>query len=193
MNRRIIYSRSDGGVSVLIPCRCIDDDHLTDDEIFQRSWDRLQRDMDPLPHYKEVLRPIDPELDEAQLSLVTQLYCAKGGISLVPLDAIYPQVVTIADIPQDRYFRNAWDHGGDRVTVNMDKAREIHLNRIRDARDKKLIDLDKETMKALGKKDDVFRAAVEAQKQVLRDIPQTIDLTVAKTPEELKALWPKEL
>ena len=151
MDRRIIYGRLDGGVSVVIPARCIDDGNLTDEEIFQRSWNKL------------------------------------------PDDAINPQPITIADIPPDRIFRNAWEHGGDKVNVNMNSAREIHLGRIRMARDKALALLDVETIKAAGKGDSEALAAVEAQKQVLRDIPQTIDLTKARTPEELKAIWPAEV
>jgi hypothetical protein len=34
---------------------------------------------------------------------------------------------------------------------------------------------------------------LEDEKQTLRDIPQKYDLSVFKTPEKLKAFWPKEL
>lgn len=34
---------------------------------------------------------------------------------------------------------------------------------------------------------------VTTEKQKLRDLPQTLDLTVAQTPEDLKALWPADL
>lgn len=84
-------------------------------------------------------------------------------------------------IPSDRTFRNAWKED---LTVDMVKARTIHMDRIRVVRDKELEKLDIETLKG---KD------VQAQKQKLRDIPQTFDLSVATTPNELKALWPTEL
>lgn len=84
-------------------------------------------------------------------------------------------------LPQDRTFREAWAHD---CTVDMDKARAIQMERIRKSRDVALKKMDIETMKGND---------VQSQKQVLRDIPQTFDLSKASTPEELKALWPDEL
>lgn len=88
-----------------------------------------------------------------------------------------------AEIPQDRYFRKAWEDNGT-LSVNMPKARDIHMDRIRAKRNEKLKELDIETLKGRD---------VQTEKQALRDIPQTFDLTKATTPEELKALWPDEL
>lgn len=135
MNKRIIYTRPDGGVSIIIPCGDIGE-----------AW------------------------------------------AILPKDAINPQIVTVDDIPKDRTFRSAWEHSGDKITVNMDKAREIHLSHIRAQRNAALAVLDIETMKALGKGDNAARDAIEARKQALRDIPQTIDLNAAKTPEELLSI-----
>ena len=58
------------------------------------------------------------------------------------------------------------------------------MNRIRETRDVELSKLDVEQLKG---KD------VSEKKQKLRDIPQTFDLSGAKTPEELKTLRPKDL
>jgi len=95
-----------------------------------------------------------------------------------------------ADIPADRTFRAAWSAG---MVVDMAKARTIHMASIRKARDAALPALDVEFSKALGRRDNAKADAVEAQRQVLRDLPTTFDLTGAKTPEELKALWPEGL
>jgi hypothetical protein len=67
------------------------------------------------------------------------------------------------------------------------------MDRIREVRNVKLVQLDVETVKALGKGDDKARVEIEMAKQTLRDIPQTLDLDLAQTPEELKVIWPKEL
>ena len=91
--------------------------------------------------------------------------------------------VRAEDVPADETFRNAWKLDGG-IKVDMDKAREIHMSRIRAARDEALAALDIEQLKGND---------VQAQKQALRDIPRKFDLTVAQTPEELKALWPDEL
>lgn len=101
----------------------------------------------------------------------------------VPADAINPQYLDDKDLPEDRYFRNAWKQDDKKAVVDMDQAKEIHMEQIRKARNKALKALDIETMKGID---------VQAEKQVLRDLPDNFDLT-ATTPEELKALWPEEL
>ena len=93
----------------------------------------------------------------------------------------------------DRTFRNALTCVGGKFAHDMAKAREIHMAAIRKARDKELAKLDVETVKALGSGDTARRDAVEAQKQALRDIPKTFDLSSAKTCAALKAMWPAEI
>lgn len=96
------------------------------------------------------------------------------------------RITTIDKVPTDRTFRNAWTDENDTSTVdvNMDKAREIHMDNIRAVRDEKLKELDIEALHG---------ADVQEEKQALRDIPATLDLTTAETPEELKAIWPELL
>ena len=93
----------------------------------------------------------------------------------------------------DRTFRNALRLVGSAFDYDMPKARTIWLGRIRHVRDVELAKLDVETVKALGVGDNVRRDTVEAQKQVLRGIPQNFDLSVYQTTAELKAAWPPEL
>jgi len=77
------------------------------------------------------------------------------------------------------------------IKVNMEKARDIHMNHIRDMRNAELAKKDVEYMKAL-EADDGSAATVAAEKKALRDIPQTFDLTT-DTPEDLKEKWPEGL
>lgn len=84
-------------------------------------------------------------------------------------------------LPADRSFRAAWGHD---LKVNMPKARGIHMEAIRLARDIKLLELDIETLRGIN---------VQTEKQVLRDLPANVDLNSATTPDELKAIWPVEL
>ena len=100
--------------------------------------------------------------------------------SSVPAGIEY-KIVKAADLPQDRYFRNAWCIKGRKVVVDMPKARDVHMKEIRKKRNEKMKVLDIETMKGLD---------VQAEKQVLRDLPAKIDLTTAETPVDLKAIWP---
>ena len=78
------------------------------------------------------------------------------------------------------------------INVNMTKARAIHLEEIRKVRNEELAKEDINMLKAIEAGDTSEQSAVAAKKQVLRDIPQTFDLTT-DTPEELKAKWPSEL
>ncbi len=77
------------------------------------------------------------------------------------------------------------------VNINMDKARGIQMNKIREIRNRELAKKDIEYMKALEAEDDSHKA-IAVEKQKLRDIPQTFDLTT-DTPEELKEKWPEGL
>lgn len=108
-------------------------------------------------------------------------------------DLIPWQIVDADTLPKDRTFRAALRVVEGKFTVDMDHARQIHMGRIRLIRNAALTALDVETMKAIGKGDNVSRDFIESQKQALRNIPQTIDLSKATTPDELKAIWPEEL
>ena len=89
----------------------------------------------------------------------------------------------------------AWEMDTDGTpTVNMSKARGVHMDHIRVVRDSELVKLDLETIRATGLGDDHQVNSIEARKQVLRDIPQTLDLTTPNdSPDELRAMWPTQL
>ena len=77
------------------------------------------------------------------------------------------------------------------IVINMPKARGIQMDKIREMRNKELAKKDIEFMKAL-EANDGSSTAIAVEKQTLRDIPQTFDLTT-DTPEELKERWPEGL
>jgi hypothetical protein len=80
------------------------------------------------------------------------------------------------------------------VSVNMTKARAIHLTEIRRVRNEELTKLDVPWMKAAEAGDASAQATIATEKQTLRDIPATFDITTGvTTPELLKARWPAEL
>ena len=97
------------------------------------------------------------------------------------------------EIPADRTFRDAWRDAGDRLDVHMPKARAIHLERVRVARAVKLDELDRDWMKATGQGKKAEADAVEAKRQRLRDLPSSLLVEAAETPEDLKTLWDDEL
>lgn len=110
----------------------------------------------------------------------------------VPADAIAAREIAADALPERGPFRNAWRDDG-AVAVDMPAARALHLARIRRARDKALLGLDTDMLRALGRGDGAWQAEIEAGKQALRDLPQTFDLGGATSPAELDALWPPGL
>lgn len=123
---------------------------------------------------------------------------AKTGRSAV-------EYVEIVDdtILQDRTFRNALDLVNGVLVTDMPKARDIHREHIRAAREPKLSQADVDYFKALeaavvtglAPETPEYTAleATAAHKKKLRDMPQMPEIDAAQTPEELKAIWPDEL
>lgn len=110
-----------------------------------------------------------------------------------PKEAVSVRAHDVSELPPHREFRNAWTHDGVTLSVDMPKARVIHMDRIRRARKPELERLDVEWMRAMGKKDQAAADTFEAQREALRQIPQVFDLNMATTPEELRSMWPASL
>ena len=77
------------------------------------------------------------------------------------------------------------------ININMTKARDIHRDKVRQARNPKLAAKDVEFQRALETGADT--AAIVAAKQALRDAPAAAAIEAATTPDELKASWDAEL
>jgi hypothetical protein len=207
MNLRLIYERPDGGISVLAPApnarRMVRDPESgalvpeSDEDFLQRL---ASEDVKvPLTAAAEIPSP-DGKVAVAAGTLIRRRLAQRLGLQFAE-----PAVVTCTaeDIPADRTYRNAWClqdvADGDRVTVTarvavrMSRCRELHMARIRAARDTALTDLDVPQQRAMVAKDEAEVARIEGEKQALRDLPQTFDLTAAVTPDTLSALWPEGL
>ena len=75
--------------------------------------------------------------------------------------------------------------------VNMAKAREIHKNKIWDARAPKLAELDIEFQKAQETGADT--SAIVAKKNALRDAPADSGIAAASDTDALKAQWKTDI
>ena len=71
--------------------------------------------------------------------------------------------------------------------IDMAKAKEIHKNKIREARTDKFNELDVEFTKALEIGSDTTE--IKNKKQALRDAPADSAINSANTTDELKAQW----
>jgi hypothetical protein len=78
-------------------------------------------------------------------------------------------------------------------SLNKDKAKERFLKIYRRERDKKLLELDVQYMKALESTDTSEQASIVSQKNTLRDFPSTVTNDSFSTIDELRALWPSTL
>lgn len=99
----------------------------------------------------------------------------------------------------DRTYRNAWVDNGGKLETDLAKARELHLAHVRAARDPKFLELDKKQWPLIGPMFAGDKAAsdkfqeLEAEKQKLRDLPATLHVEAARSVDDLKAKWPREL
>lgn len=89
-----------------------------------------------------------------------------------------------------RQFREAWQVDTDTavISVNLEKAKEIWRDKIRQDRKDKLAALDTAYMRALEAGSDTTQ--IVADKQVLRDAPSHPDIAAATTVEELVEVQP---
>lgn len=79
------------------------------------------------------------------------------------------------------------------IFVNMDKAREIKKNMIREERAPLLEKLDVQFMRAMEMGDATLQTEIASKKQALRDATIDPSIEAAQTPEELKQVRPAAL
>jgi hypothetical protein len=171
--KRITYTNPDGSCSVVIP----------HNELF-----------DP----KSSLRTLLPELNGKTDDEILQWEMNRA----VPKDATDVNIIEEEDVPKKIYpiegdhtfsYREAWRQSAGKISHDMNIARNIHMDKIRKIRDVQLDSLDKDWMKASGQKKQKDADDIETQRQALRDLPQTFDLTKAQTVDDLKVMWPPNL
>ena len=94
-----------------------------------------------------------------------------------------------ATVPSDRHFRGAWSLSGSVITEDMDAAKVIFKDKIREARKPLLEAKDVELMKALEAGDSDAQAASVTKKNALRNAPAASAITNAADIAALKAAW----
>jgi hypothetical protein len=96
-------------------------------------------------------------------------------------------------IPRSREFRNAWEYDKNKksIEINLNKAINIQLERLRFERNEILKKYDGLTIKAIDTSDDQLLSDVKIKKQLLRDstnclkklFPESIDDIKSATPD----------
>lgn len=90
-------------------------------------------------------------------------------------------------VPANRDFRGAWVLSGAVISEDIDAARTIFKDKVREARKPLLEAKDVELMKALETGADT--TAIAAAKTALRNAPANAAIASATTITELKAAW----
>tara|TARA_Y100000748_G_scaffold129911_1_gene108860 strand:+ start:2690 stop:3061 length:372 start_codon:yes stop_codon:yes gene_type:complete len=94
-----------------------------------------------------------------------------------------------ATVPSDRHFRGAWSLSGSTITEDMDAAKVIFKDKIREVRAPLLVAQDVAYMKALEDDDASAQTAAKNAKKALRDAPAASAISSADTITKLKAAW----
>jgi hypothetical protein len=98
-----------------------------------------------------------------------------------------------ATVPANRDFRGAWSLSGSVISEDLDKAKELFKDKIREVRGPLLAAEDVVYMKALEADDATAKAASVTKKQALRDAPAASAIDAATDIAGLKAAWDADL
>jgi len=91
--------------------------------------------------------------------------------------------------PADRHFRGAWSLSGSVISEDMDAAKAIFKDKVREVRNPLLDAEDVVYMKALEADDTSAKAASVTKKTALRDAPAASAINAASDIAALKAAW----
>ena len=94
-----------------------------------------------------------------------------------------------ATVPSDRHFRGAWSLSGSVISEDMDAAKVIFKDKVREVRNPLLDAEDVVYMKALEADDTSAKAASVTKKTALRDAPAASAINAASDIAALKAAW----
>lgn len=106
--------------------------------------------------------------------------------------ASFQVIIRTEQLPQERYFRNAWRFDGNNVILDTATCRQRHLDKLRRIRNSKLQDSDADYVRALEQDDQTKLAALKTYRQALRDMPQisAIEFQTAATSEAIRNIQP---
>jgi hypothetical protein len=94
-----------------------------------------------------------------------------------------------ASVPSDRHFRGAWSLSGSVISEDMDAAKVIFKDKVREVRNPLLDAEDVVYMKALEADDASAKSASVTKKTALRDAPSASAINAASDIAALKAAW----
>ena len=189
MTRKIIYTRPDGGLSVVHPVeggRLANFITLADGTILPKA-----PVITPLP-VDRILRRWPVEGAVVSWAETEDEFVSRIALKDVPSDALAQRICDESEIPVDRHFRDAWEDNGV-IEVNMTKAREIKRDSLRALRVPLFVVNDLALRDAHIAGNAVALAAAIARRDALRAVTEDRAIETAATPEALKAVLPRVL
>jgi len=181
MEKRIIYINNEGDLGILIPSPNAVIEEIGMEEYIENYT--VEIDGELVPSTKTSWREV-----KTQRILTIDEIAQKD----LPAGTEY-KIINASELPQDRFYRDAWVYASDKVVVDLPKARNVHLNKIRARRNEKFIELGFPVKLDSSLEKAIIPEETRAILQALRDIPQVLDLSEVNTLEELTALWPEQL
>jgi hypothetical protein len=141
--------------------------------------------MDSLPSSVNAMKRIIYQNETGGIAVIIPTESVELALKDVPEGVPY-EIVDEADIPSDRFFRNAWVANGAAVEVDLPKAKEIGHDMRRVARAAEFAPHDEVIAKQIPGAD---AAAAEAARQEIRDRYAAMQKAIdkAKKPEDIKA------
>ena len=121
-----------------------------------------------------------------QVAVLYPILPVEDCIKDVP-DGLSYHIVEDSEIPKNTFFERAWKIVDGKIQIDITKAREVHKENIRNARQEKLAELDIEFQKALETSSST--TDIVSKKQALRDAPADSAIDSASNEAELKAQW----
>ena len=98
-----------------------------------------------------------------------------------------------ATVPSEYHFRDARSLSGTTITEDIDKAKELFKEKVREARQPLFLEEDAKFMVALENGDTSAQNTIKATKTKLRDATATDAIKNATNTTELKAAWDTNL
>jgi hypothetical protein len=187
MPKAIAYKSEDGQTGIFYPNqgarRVVSlerDDHIV---VFKREALLQEFTTD---YTQPVPKEIALEDAAAFMARMTEIGVPPGSTDVVIIDD--------ATLPSDKTYRAAWRHNADGVYIDIESARALHRDWLREMRKAIFADLDEEYLRADEIADESTKAAAKAdivkRKAELRDVTIDPRIDAAKTVDELKLAIP---
>jgi hypothetical protein len=139
-----------------------------------------------IPAFHDLGSRLPGETDDGFLARVI----AKDVPSGVDTWVIDDDDPVIGPLINDRRFRDGCKVVGGVPVVDMERAKKIHRERIRQARDAELVKVSGSIDRLPPEIEALLKPDRIALLKALRDLPAKFDLEQHKTPDELDAAWP---